>query len=278
MGKCGWSEKSAEQWSPSTPPPPHGRGDRWRHVIARRPRGFCRSNQPGSAAALAPHLLLRPFGHEAQIAKSKQRVDRVVRNVASALYNGLRGRRKVEREPPPRFSLAEQDVHDRLVPGPELNQQGGRGGGDLRYHSRAVQKEHDYRRDLLAVQRSGRAARPGTPASRRGRTTRTRPDEVVRGIEPQHRQVGVSGVVDYVAQPGCGCRADVLDVDRLIGAKWQCCWARVRGDEPHHRGTLCGLALSHEVSATDGGHRAVDVEEGLVEQAEDKLLAQQPAH
>ena len=59
---------------------------------------------------------------------------------------------------------------------------------------------------------------------------------------------------------------------------WQRCWARVRGGEPHDRGPLCGLALSHEVGATDGGHRAVDVEEGLVEQPEHELLPQQPTH
>ena len=46
----------------------------------------------------------------------------------------------------------------------------------------------------------------------------------VRRIEPQHRQIGVSRLIDHPAQPGCCRRADVLDVDRLVGANRQCCW------------------------------------------------------
>src|SRR5688500_13866562 len=100
----------------------------------------------------------------------------------------------------------------------------------------------------------------------------------VRRIEPQHRQIGVSRLIDHPAQPGCCRRVDVLDVDALVGANWQCCWARVRCSEPDYRGPLCGLTLSREVCATDGGYRAVDAEEWLIEQREHELLPQQPAH
>ena len=96
-------------------------------------------------------------------------------------------------------------------------------------------------------------------------------------IEPQHGQVGVSRVVDHPAQPGAA-RSRVFDIDRLARVKRECCRSRVRGGEPDDRGPLCGLAFSHEVGATDGGYRVLNVEIGLVEEPEHELLPQQPAY
>ena len=56
------------------------------------------------------------------------------------------------------------------------------------------------------------------------------PDVLLEGLpdfpwEPQYRQVGVRRVIDHPAHPGRWQRADVLDVDRLVGANGKCRWA-----------------------------------------------------
>ena len=126
--------------------------------------------------------------------------------------------------------------------------------------------------------RSDHARARERQASRRGRTPRTHGSWLVGGVDAQHRKIGVGGVVDDPAEATGRGGPDVLDVDGVVAGQGQRGRSGAGLGETDDGGSLCGFPLGDEVGAADGGDGVVGAEERLVEQAEEELLAQQPAY